>query len=94
MMETLSRTGASEARIGDSWSSVSPGGVHRELSQPIGMKTNPSRRTGWAAVFASGVAAGTIASSSGKAMVAPMPRRKVRRGMDFFVMKLMVFSSG
>ena len=94
MMDTLSRTGASESSMGDSVSSVSPGGVQRELSQPIGMKTNPSRRTGCAAVCASGVAAGTIDSSSGKAMVAPIPRRNVRRGMNFLVMKLIVFSSG
>ena len=33
---------------------VSPGGVQRVMSQPIGMKTKPSRRTGLAAVFASG----------------------------------------
>ena len=57
------------------------------------MKTNPSRRTGCAAVFASGVAAGTIASRSGNAIVAPIPHRKVRRGMNFFVMKLTVLSS-
>ena len=62
-----------------------PGGVHRLWSQPIGMKTNPSRRTGLAAVLASGVAAGTIASSNGNAIVAPTPRRKVRRGMNFLV---------
>jgi hypothetical protein len=34
------------------------------------MKTKPSRRTGLAAVFARGVAAGTIASSKGSAIVA------------------------
>ena len=33
------------------------------MSQPIGMKTKPSRRTGLAGVFASAVAAGIIASS-------------------------------
>ena len=55
------------------------------MSHPIGMKTKPSRRTGLAAVLASGVAAGTIASSNGSAIVAPMPRRNVRRGMAFLV---------
>jgi hypothetical protein len=47
---------------------------------------------GLAAVFASAVAAGTIASSKGKAIVAPSPRRNVRRGMNFFVMIIMLFS--
>jgi len=46
------------------------------LSHPIGMKTNPSRRTGAATVAASAVIAGTIASSSGSAKVAPTPRKK------------------
>ncbi len=54
------------------------------------MKTKPSRRTGLAAVFASGVAAGTIASSNGNAIVAPTPRRNVRRGMNFFVMNILI----
>ena len=35
-------------------------------------------------MVASGVIAGTMASSNGKAMVAPTPRRNVRRGNDFF----------
>src|SRR5690349_4090652 len=56
------------------------------MSQPIGMKTKPSRRTGLAAVLTKGVAAGTIASSNGSARVRPMPRRNVRRGMAVFVM--------
>src|SRR4051794_32747801 len=90
---TCSFTGASELRIGESWSSFSPGGVHRELSQPIGMKTKPSLRTGTADVLASAVAAGIIASSKGNASVAPMPRKNVRRGKDFFVMKFIVTSS-
>src|ERR1051325_8663996 len=57
------------------------------------MKTNPIRRTGLAAVLASGVAAGTMDSNNGKASVAPTPRRNVRRGMNFLVMKLIARSS-
>ena len=53
----------------------------------------PSRGEGFAAVFASAVAAGTIASSSGKASVAPIPRRKVRRGSDVLVMIMTAISS-
>src|SRR5262245_4230232 len=49
------------------------------------MNTNPRRRVGVAAVLARAVAAGTIASSSGNASVAPMPRRNVRRGMNRLV---------
>jgi hypothetical protein len=48
--------------------------------------TNPSRRTGLAAVLAQAVAAGIIASNNGSASVAPTPRRNVRRGINFFVM--------
>src|SRR5687767_16031057 len=39
------------------------------------------RRTGAAAVSRSGVKAGTIESSSGRARVTPIPCRNVRRGM-------------
>jgi hypothetical protein len=46
------------------------------------------RLLGSAAVFTSGVAAGTIESSSGSARVTPMPWRNVRRGSDFFVMNI------
>jgi hypothetical protein len=52
----------------------------------MGMKTKPSRRTGAAAVLASGVAAGTIASNKGSARLAPIARRNVLRGSAFFVM--------
>jgi hypothetical protein len=92
MAVTCSRTGASELKIGESSSRLSPGGVQRVMSHPIGMKTKPSRRTGLAGVFASAVAAGIIASSSGRARVAPIPRRNVRRARAFFVM-IMVISS-
>src|SRR5689334_10405084 len=46
----------------------------------------PNRGTGFAAVAAVAVIAGTMASSSGSARVAPTPRRNVRRGNDCFVM--------
>src|SRR5512143_3755481 len=45
----------------------------------------PARRVGLAAVWASAVPAGIMASSKGRATVAPMPRRKVRRCKCFFV---------
>ena len=50
------------------------------------------RLLGSAAVLTSGVAAGTIESSSGSASVTPTPRRNVRRGRCLFVMNDMVFS--
>ena len=53
----------------------------------------PRRGDGFAAVRASAVPAGTIASSSGNASVAPTPRRNVRRGNDIFVIIMTTFSS-
>ncbi len=41
-----------------------------------------------ARVFANAVPAGTMASRSGTATVAPMPRNTVRREMCFFVMNM------
>ena len=89
-------TGASGLRLGDSFVSApaSPGGVQLWMCEPIGMYTKPSRRTGAAAVFARAVIDGTIASRSGSATVAPMPRRNVRRGKAFFEMIMMLSSSG
>src|SRR5262245_63489088 len=55
---------------------------------PSGTKTAPKRRTGTAAVVASAVRAGTIESRNGNAIVAPMPRRTVRRDNDCFVMNI------
>ena len=55
---------------------------------PWGMKVATNRGFGVAAVCASSVAAGTIASSSGRASVTPVPRRKVRRGMCFFAINM------
>lgn len=48
----------------------------------------PNRVRGAAAAFASGVSAGTIASSNGSAIAAPIPRRNVRRGSDIFEMNI------
>ena len=52
-----------------------------------------SRRTGFAAVRDIADTAGTMASSNGKATVAPTPRRNVRRGSDVFVMIIRVLPS-
>src|SRR4029453_4701254 len=53
---------------------------------------NPARNEGAAAVCASAVLAGIMASSKGSAIVAPRPRRNVRRGRCFFVMNMTVLS--
>ena len=53
---------------------------------PCGKKTPTNRLFGAAAVCASSVLAGTIASSNGSANVTPAPFRNVRRGICFFVM--------
>jgi hypothetical protein len=45
------------------------------------MYMNPVRIGRAASVFANALAAGTIASSNGKASAAPAPRRKVRLGI-------------
>ena len=53
----------------------------------------PTKRlAGLAAVLLSGVCAGTIESSSGKANVTPAPRRNVRRGTCFLVMNIYLVS--
>src|SRR5688500_10618463 len=52
---------------------------------PIGTKMAPKRRVGAPAVLTDAVSAGTIASSSGSASVAPIPRSIVRRDNAFFV---------
>src|SRR5678816_2288292 len=80
--------------MGDKSPSVScPLGVQREWSHPIGMNTKPSLATGLAGVFASAVAAGIIASSSGRARAACTPFRNVRRGKAFFMMIMAISSS-
>src|SRR2546425_13368954 len=86
MAVTRSLTGPSELRIGESWSSLSPGGVQRVISQPIGMKTKPRRRTGLAGVLASAVAAGTIPSRGRKGVGGRTTRRGLRWGGAFFLL--------
>ena len=51
-------------------------------------RRTPDATRAFAAVFASSVRAGTIASSRGSASVAPTPRRNVRRGRCFLVMNM------
>src|SRR4029079_9819973 len=68
-------------------------GDHRFFASPICVlpaapwtcSMQASRVRPAAAVFASAVRAGTIASRNGSAIVAPMPRRTVRRLTCFFV---------
>src|SRR5687768_3279106 len=50
---------------------------------PCGTNRPTNRGFGLAAVWASAVRAGTIASRNGSAITAPAPRRIVRRGMCF-----------
>src|SRR5688500_9354048 len=57
---------------------------------PCGTKQPTNRGFGVAAVCASAVAAGTIASTSGRASATPAPRRTVRRGMCFFVINIVM----
>src|SRR6185295_19984184 len=58
-------------------------GVHCCMMAPLGKYTTPKRIDGIAAAFPCGVKAGTIASRNGRAMVAPAPRKTVRRETDF-----------
>ena len=53
------------------------------------MVDNAQARTAFAGVLAAAVSAGIIASSSGNATVAPMPRRIVRREIAFLVTIMM-----
>ena len=59
-------------------------------AQPCTISMQARRVRGAAAVLRSGVCAGTIASRNGIAMVAPMPRRTVRRERWVFVMNMEV----
>ena len=55
---------------------------------PCGTKMPVNRVTGFAAVFARGVCAGNMASSSGNASVIPAPRKNDRRAMCFLEMNI------
>src|SRR5258705_7596112 len=64
-------------------------GVHSlfKLKMPLGTSRNAMR----IGRLASTARAGVIASSMGKAITAPAPRKNVRRGMDF--LKITIFCS-
>ena len=84
-----SLNGESGANVGvSSKPTPSAAGVHCSMTMPFGTYITPNRVIGVAAVFWSAVKGGTIASSSGKASVAPMPRRTVRRGIAFLVISM------
>src|SRR5689334_359654 len=63
-------------------------GFHRAITAPCGKYTKPSRGAGAAAVAANAVAAGIIASSSGKPIAMPAPRSTARREMCLRVMNI------
>src|SRR5215471_5319770 len=85
------RNGSRDFRIGvNSKSAPTFVGVQYPGLSPSGTNTAPNRLSGFAAVFAVGVNAGTIASKKGSAMAAPMPRRIVRRDIDIFVANIVV----
>ena len=84
-----SRSGSSTFSVGESSKPVpAAAGVHDGMSAPCGMYMKPMRIGRAASVFANTVAAGTIASSSGKASTAPAPRRKLRLGTANFDMNM------
>src|SRR5205807_6844512 len=67
------------SRVGDSLKSrPTPSGAHAFVFTPLGMYRK-ARRTGMAALAPAVVAAGIIASSHGRARLAPAPRRTVLR---------------
>src|SRR5215475_5134869 len=89
MTTSDSRSGSRTLSVGDSSNPVpAAAGVHEGMSAPCGMYMNPVRIGLAASVFANAVAAGIIASSSGSASEAPMPRRNVRRGIESFEMNI------
>src|SRR5258706_1098870 len=84
--------GWSELNVGDNSVSLpSVAGVQYLMgpavapAHPIGIYTNPRRRTGLAAVAAIAVNDGIMASSNGRAITAPVPRKNVLRPKAFFV---------
>src|ERR1700681_2588579 len=77
--------GASGSRIGvKAKPGPSVAGVHLSIMIPFGTSMN-AMRTGRAVAAAK---AGVMASSTGKARTAPVPRKKARRGMDFLVITI------
>src|SRR5262245_26101255 len=76
---------------GNSKSRPSVFGTQCPGAMPCGKKIAVNRVFGFAAVSRSSVCAGSIASSSGRARVTPVPYKKVRRGKCFFAMNISVF---
>src|SRR5436309_2988679 len=82
-----SRNGSSGLRVGViSQPMPSVFGVHSLFKSkiPFGTSMN-AKRVGR---LVSAAKAGVIASSIGKAIAAPAPRKKVRRGMDFLTINI------
>src|SRR5580704_13186016 len=84
----FSRKGSSGFKTGVN-SKFAPVAVGWKLGgyTPFGTSKNASRLTGLGAA----VSAGIMESSRGRAMIAPDPRKKVRRGNAFFVMNIVVY---
>src|SRR5256885_16313803 len=94
MAVTCSLTGASELKMGESSSSLfSPGGVHRVMSHPIGMKTKPRRRTGLAGGLVSAGAAGSKGPPDSYTPPPAAPRPKKGRGGGRFFLYIRTQSS-
>src|SRR5271156_6051013 len=64
-------------------------GVQLSITMPFGTYTKDVRMGAWAAL-AGAAKAGTMASSMGRAIAAPMPRRNVRRSRCFCVTNIRV----
>src|SRR5690606_30691049 len=83
---TCSRSGARGSRMnGNSKFLPTWAGSHSSCSAPCGKYTKPRQGRAAAAVFASAVPAGIIASSNGSAIEAPAPCNSVRRDKCFRV---------
>src|SRR5262245_61729179 len=101
MIVTWLRNGSSGLRLVGARSKVRPtcAGTHRLFLAPNGdapaapwtISMATSRRAGVAtAVLVHAVLAGSIASSIGKPIVAPIAFKTVRRGIDFLVMNALM----
>src|SRR5690606_14239306 len=85
--------GSSGLRMGENLKSRPvPSGVQNFCTAPWGKYTKPRRGLMAAAVFASAVCAGIIASSNGSAIAAPAPCRTVRRERCFLVRNMALAS--